>query len=144
MANSTTRREFLSTSSALVAAGAIAPRSMLAASGSASPAADKLNLGIIGVGGRGAANLNQVKGEHVYALCDVNGAVLAKAKQRFKDARVFTDWRKLVEDPKIDGVVISTADHHHALAAVAAMRRGKHVRWLEFVPSDDENEARRR
>jgi len=95
---------------------------------SSSPAGDeKLNLGIIGVGGRGAANMNQVAGEHIHALCDVNAAVLASAKTRFTDARVFTDWRELIEDPDLDGVVISTADHHHALAAIAAMRRGLHV-----------------
>ena len=92
------------------------------------PAGDeKLNLGIIGVGGRGAANMGQVAGERIHALCDVNGAALASAKTRFTDAHVFTDWRELIEDPDLDGVVISTADHHHALAAVAAMRRGLHV-----------------
>ena len=71
--------------------------------------------------------MNQVAGENIQALCDVNGAPLASAKSRFKDARVFTDWRELLEEPDLDGVVISTADHHHALAAVAAMRRGLHV-----------------
>ena len=55
------------------------------------------------------------------------GGPLNSAQKRFPKAKVFTDWRVLMEDPGIDGVVISTADHHHALAAVAAMRAGKHV-----------------
>ncbi len=127
MSKTSTRREFLAKTSGLAIAGAIAPAYMAPAAGLPSVNPDKLDLGIIGVGGRGGANLNQVAGENIRALCDVNGAALASAKQRFKDASVFTDWRELVEDPKIDGVVISTADHHHALAAIAAMRRGKHV-----------------
>ena len=88
---------------------------------------DKLNLGIIGVGGRGRANTAGVAGENIYALCDVHQEPIEAAKQQFTDAKTFHDWRELIEDPAIDGVVISTADHHHALAAVAAMRAGKHV-----------------
>jgi predicted dehydrogenase len=126
MTKTTTRREFLTTSSGLAIAGALVPGSM-AYAGGGSAGADKLNLGIIGVGGRGGSNMNQVAGENIQALCDVNGAALANAKKRFGDARVFTDWRELIEEPGLDGVVISTADHHHALAAVAAMRRGLHV-----------------
>jgi len=126
MTKTTTRREFLTTSSGLAIAGTLAPGSM-AYAGIGSAMADKLNLGIIGVGGRGGSNMNQVAGERIHALCDVNGAALANAKKRFADARVFTDWRELIEEPDLDGVVISTADHHHALAAIAAMRRGLHV-----------------
>lgn len=126
MIKPTTRRDFLRTSSGLAAAGALAPGALAHAS-SRTADEDKLNLGIIGVGGRGAANMNQVAGERIHALCDVNGAVLASAQTRFPEASVYTDWRKLIEDPDLDGVVISTADHHHALAAIAAMRRGLHV-----------------
>ncbi|MDB4616133.1 Gfo/Idh/MocA family oxidoreductase, partial [Akkermansiaceae bacterium] len=44
-----------------------------------------------------------------------------------KGAKTTTDWREVVSNPDIDAVVISTADHHHAPAAIAAMRAGKHV-----------------
>ncbi len=88
---------------------------------------DKLNLAIIGAGGRGRANTRGVKGENIYALCDVNEKVLTKAQSEFPDAKLFRDWREVMDDEKVDGVVISTADHHHALAAIAAMRAGKHV-----------------
>lgn len=93
----------------------------------AAPDSDKLNLGVIGVGGRGRANTSGVAGEHIYALCDVQQEPIDIAKQQFPDARVYHDWRELIGDPSIDAVVISTADHHHALAAIAAMRAGKHV-----------------
>ena len=125
--NQTTRRDFIQTTgaagAALVVTGVHTSTEVTA---SRSPN-DKLNIGIIGSGGRGAANLRGVAGENIYALCDVHDAPIARAKKRYKDAKVYYDWRKLIDDDKLDAVVISTADHHHALAAVAAMRAGLHV-----------------
>ncbi len=88
---------------------------------------DKLNIAIIGAGGRGRANTRGVQSEHICALCDVNQDVLDQAKKQFPDAKIYYDWREIMDDATVDAVVISTADHHHALAAVAAMRAGKHV-----------------
>jgi len=88
---------------------------------------EKLRLAIIGVGGRGGANAGGVAGENIVALCDVNESVLDAARGRFPEATIVHDWRELMDDTSIDGVVISTADHHHAPAAIAAMRAGKHV-----------------
>lgn len=93
----------------------------------AQSASSKLNLGIIGSGGRGGANLDGVSGENIRTLCDVNRKTLAAVKARYKDAKTTTDWREVIADPEIDAVVISTADHHHAVAALAAMKAGKHV-----------------
>lgn len=122
-----TRRDFLQTSSAAgVAWIGTGVHSSLPIRPSTSPN-EKLNIGIIGCGGRGRANLNGVSGENIYALCDLYDAPIQQAKKRFKDAKVYHDWRKLIEDDKIEAVVVSTADHHHALAALAAMRSGKHV-----------------
>ncbi len=118
------RRRFLKTS---LAASALAATGRLAAGQPADPARDKLNLAIIGAGGRGAANTKGVAGENIYALCDVSQAVIDQVKPQFPAAVTFTDWRKVVELPQIDGVVVSTADHHHALVSLAAMRAGKHV-----------------
>jgi predicted dehydrogenase len=87
----------------------------------------KLNMGIIGSGGRGGANLNGVTAENIHTLCDVNRKTLEAVQKRFKGAGTTTDWREVVGNPEIDAVVISTADHHHAPAAIAAMRAGKHV-----------------
>ncbi len=102
---------------------------------------DKLNIGIVGVGGRGGANLNGCSGENIYALCDINQSTTAKASQRFKDAIVTSDWRTLIDNPKIDALVVSTADHHHALVSIAAMRAGKHV-YCEKPLSHTVREAR--
>jgi predicted dehydrogenase len=87
----------------------------------------KLNMGIIGSGGRGGANLNGVKAENIHTLCDINRKTLEAVQKRFNGAKTTTDWREVVSNPDIDAVVISTADHHHAPAAIAAMRAGKHV-----------------
>ncbi|MEN8773872.1 MAG: Gfo/Idh/MocA family oxidoreductase [Akkermansiaceae bacterium] len=87
----------------------------------------KLNMAIIGSGGRGGANLNGVKAENIHTLCDVNRKTLEAVQKRFSGAKTTTDWREVVSNPEIDAVVISTADHHHAPAAIAAMRAGKHV-----------------
>lgn len=113
------RRKFVGFGLAAVAAGTTSSRAQ-------SPNS-KLSMGIIGSGGRGGANLNGVKGEHIHTLCDINRNTLAAVQKRFKDTKTTTDWREVVADPKIDAVVISTADHHHAPAAIAAMRAGKHV-----------------
>ena len=88
---------------------------------------EKLRLAIIGAGGRGGANAGGVAGEQIVVLCDVNQSALDAGKARFPDAKTFRDWRELMDDTSIDGVVISTADHHHALASLHAMRAGKHV-----------------
>jgi predicted dehydrogenase len=119
------RREML-TGSLAVGASTLLLRGVHSAE-LAAPSKEKLRIAVIGVGGRGGANLGGVAGEQIDALCDVNAGAIAAAKSKFKDAREFSDWREVVADPRIDAVVISTADHHHAPASLAAMRAGKHV-----------------
>ncbi len=92
------------------------------------PPNDRLNIAVIGVAGRGAANLKEVAGQNIVALCDIDSNNLAKAALLHPSARTHADFRRMLEDQKdIDAVVISTADHVHAPAAVMAMRLGKHV-----------------
>ena len=88
----------------------------------------KLNVACIGVGGMGTANLNGVGGENIVALCDVDENNLDKAKERFPDAKLFRDYRKLYDDAAkdFDAVVVSTPDHTHAPAALMGMKLGKH------------------
>lgn len=88
---------------------------------------EKLNIGIVGVNNRGRANTGGVRSENIVALCDIDDNYLNQASKQFPKAARFNDWRKLCEQKNIDAVVISTADHTHAAAAVAAMRSGKHV-----------------
>src|SRR5262245_43879456 len=101
-----------------------------------------LNIAVIGVAGRGAANLKGVGGENIVALCDVDANNLAKAAQSFPQARTHADFRRMLEEQKdIDAVVVSTADHVHAPAAVMAMKLGKHV-YCEKPLSHSIHEAR--
>lgn len=88
---------------------------------------DKLSIGIIGVDGRGGANLNGVAHHHIAALCDVDSLRLDKASQRFPEAKTYTDFRDLIDHKGLDAVVVSTPDHTHAVAAVSALEKGLHV-----------------
>lgn len=118
------RRTFLKQSTALGAGLTILKSGILKAGNSPN---EKLNIAVIGVAGRGGANLNNVKSENIVALCDVNAKNLAKAANQFPRAKTYKDWRKCLEQKDIDAVVCSTTDHTHAFVNVWAMNRGKHV-----------------
>jgi hypothetical protein len=89
----------------------------------------KLNIACVGVGGQGGSNTNNVGGENIVALCDVDQRRAAESIKRFPDAKRYADFRKMFDEIRgqIDAVVVSTPDHTHAVAAVAAMNLGKHV-----------------
>jgi predicted dehydrogenase len=94
----------------------------------ATSANGKLNLAGIGIGGQGAHDLSQMESENIVALCDVDQNHAAHVFKKYPKAKQFTDYRRMLDEMKeIDGVVIATPDHHHAFAAIAAIRRGKHV-----------------
>jgi len=84
---------------------------------------EKLNIGIIGSGGRGGSNTRSVSSENIVALCDVDKHRSERAFQQFPKAEKYDDWRKLVDQKDLDAVVVSTTDHTHALACVWAMNR---------------------
>ncbi len=88
---------------------------------------EKLNIGVIGADGRGAANTRSVAGENIVALCDVDAKRLAKVAEKHPKAEQYADWRKLLEQKNIDAVLVSTTDHTHAPASVWAMNRGMSV-----------------
>src|SRR5688572_9875554 len=88
---------------------------------------DKLNIGIIGVGNRAEANISGVNSQNIVALCDIDEEYLRRAAEDFPKAKTYTDFRKLLEQRDIDAVVISTADHTHAVATLMALETGKHV-----------------
>ncbi len=91
---------------------------------------DKLNVAIIGCGGRGAANLEGVaaEGENIVALCDVNQNNLGAAAAKYPRASKFTDFRRVFERAQeFDAVVVSTCEHTHAFATLPALQLGKHV-----------------
>ena len=114
-----TRRKFVK-SSALFSAPLVIPSTVFGAN-------ERLNVGVIGVAGRGGANLAAMGGENVVAVCDVDSNRLAGAKQRHPQATDYRDYRKLLERKDLDAVVVSTPDHHHAPATLRALRAGFHV-----------------
>ena len=102
----------------------------------------KLNIAIIGAGGRGADNAAAVAAENIVALCDVDGVNLAKAAAKYPQARTYKDFRRLYEKADdIDAVVVSTAEHTHAVAMMPALRMKKHV-YCEKPLTHDVREAR--
>ena len=118
------RRNFLRSS---VAGGIVLSMSPQLIRGQVLGANERLNLGIIGVGGRGEGNLAAVSTENIVALCDVDEHRLNAAAARFPQAQKYFDYRQLLEQQNLDAVVISTPDHHHAPATMRALRRDLHV-----------------
>lgn len=122
----THRRRFLQ-QSALLGAGV-----WLGASG-ASRADDspneKLNVAVIGCGGRGSANLAGLKSQNIVALCDVDEKRAAKAFEQFPQTRKFADYREMFDAMAndIDAVAVSTPDHTHFHPSMIAMDLGKHL-----------------
>lgn len=118
----TTRRTFIQH----VAAGATS--TLLLPSLARSAASDRLNIAAVGVGGKGAGDIQNVSvGQNVVAICDVDERTLGQAAKKYPDAKTYTDWRRLLEQKDIDAVTVSTPDHMHAPIAVSAMQLGKHV-----------------
>lgn len=101
----------------------------------------KLNIAVIGVGGRGGANLKSVSGENIVALCDVDANRLAAAAKEYPGAKTYVDWRRCLEQKDIEAVVCSTTDHTHAFVNIWAMNRGKHV-YSEKPLANSVEEAR--
>jgi len=112
----------------LAAAGfMVLPSRVLGLGGTKSPG-QKLNLAGIGVGGQGSHDLGQLESENIVALCDVDWRYAAPIFKKYPQAKQFKDYRKMLDQlPEIDAVVIATPDHHHAFAAMEAIKRGKHV-----------------
>jgi predicted dehydrogenase len=128
------RRDFLRTGT-LASSMLILPRGFRAQS--PLPANERLQIALIGVGGRGRAPLSALQDEQIVAFCDVDFArgqddSNAKTKPllaRFPQAKWFHDYRLLFEEmsDQIDAVVISVPDHMHYAIGMEAIRRGKHV-----------------
>ena len=110
-----------------LAAVSIVPRHVVGAPGQ-KPPSEKLHIAGIGVGGMGAANLGKLESENIVALCDVDQDYAAPTFKKYPLAKIYSDYRELLEKQKdIDAVLIATPDHTHAVIAMAAMKAGKHV-----------------
>jgi predicted dehydrogenase len=88
---------------------------------------NKLNIALVGVWGRGTAHYNTLMNENVVALCDVNALRTKEGLEIFPKAKVYSDWRRMMDQKDIEAVIICTADHHHAFIANWALNRNMHV-----------------
>jgi len=121
------RRQFIGSAALASTAFMILPSHVLGRGGF-KPPSEKLNIAGIGIGGQGGHDLSQLTSENIVALCDVDSAHAGGIFRRYDGAKVYKDYRKMLEEQKdIDAVVIATPDHQHAIIAMAAMRAGKHV-----------------
>ncbi len=101
----------------------------------AAGANERIRVGIVGCRNRGhqvAANLLGTKRFEIAALCDCDAAMLDVAMKQLDGKldgkpRLEQDFRKLLDDPRIDAIVNATPDHWHALIAVLALDAGKHL-----------------
>ena len=130
MTVSFSRRVFVKQSA--IAAGAVAaatvvPRQVLGGPRQIAPS-EKMNIAGIGIGGMGAGNLRNMETDNIVALCDVDKNYAGGTIRRYPDAKFYVDFREMLDKQKdIDGVMIATPDHTHAVISMAAMRAGKHV-----------------
>ncbi len=132
------RRQFLKRNLSTMALGAMGFPAVVS---SASPNS-KLNIAVIGVGGRGGHNMGQMGGENIVALCDVNQRHLDVAKKKHPTADTYKDFREFyADDQDYDAVVVSTTEHTHAFATLPALKRRKHV-YCEKPLTRDVHEAR--
>ncbi len=117
----------MKTAGGTVAAFTLVPRHVLG--WGQTPPSEKLNVACIGVGNRGGASLDGVKNENIVALCDVDLRSAGPAFRNHPRARKYRDFRKMFDEmgEQIDAVTVATPDHTHAVAAMAAIERGKHV-----------------
>ncbi len=148
------RRAFVGTSAAAAAAFSIVPRSVLGQAGENAPS-QKINLAFIGVGDKGMGNLQSlIRQDNVQgvAAADVAKIVeytkqghptagldiaIARVDEKnaersgtgsYKGCNGYVDFREMMDkEESIDAVVVSTPDHVHASACLAAISRGKHV-----------------
>ncbi|MBC9798272.1 Gfo/Idh/MocA family protein [Sinomicrobium weinanense] len=121
------KREFLKKSS-IGALGIMIAPSLL----EASMAGKRLRTAHIGVGNMGGEDLKAISSHaavDVVALCDVDAVNLSKARKLHPKARVFFDYRVMLEEmgDEIDAVIVSTPDHTHAPASMLAMQKNKPV-----------------
>ncbi len=134
MPNAWTRRDFLRATGIVTASvPAFAPR----AGAALSPVKPRfvngrLQHASIGVGGMGAVDLENFR-QHpqldVVAICDVDENHLKAAAAKVPNARLYRDWRELLEKEgdRVDSVSVTVPDHMHFPIAISAIRKGRHV-----------------
>ena len=143
-----TRRSFVGATAGVAFGAMVVPRHVLGGAGYLAPS-ETVNVAVVGCGAQGAADAGEVVagGQNIVALADVdfgfvdsamarrtrgrNGEVnhsAVKLQEAYGKAKHYADFRKMLDEQKdIDGVIVATPDHTHAVVAKAAMELGKHV-----------------
>ena len=133
------RRSFLKSSAAAAISFTVVPRHVLGGVRYVAPS-EKMNIAGVGIGGMGKTNIMAMakikrdeegnpfpvtgpsEGENIVALCDVDDRYSANTYKLFPKAKRYHDFRKMLEKQKdIDGVMVATPDHTHAVVAMAAI-----------------------
>lgn len=128
------RRRFIRNSSFLLGTTLFSIDALMANKKLVAPS-DQIRVGLIGCKGMGWSNMRSMLGTagvHCVALCDVDEAVLEERtaevlKIEEKKPKVYRDYRKLLDNKRIDAVIIGTPDHWHCLPFVEALQADKHV-----------------
>ena len=131
MQNSFTRRQFLTRTSLAVGAASLSFPYV----GNVLGANERINVACIGVGGKGDSDSSDAAkcGGNIVAICDVDQDTLDKKTKEFKgkfpELKQYKDYRKMLQEmgKSIDAVTVSTPDHNHGIAAIRAMKMGKHA-----------------
>ncbi len=126
----TSRRTFLAATAASAFSFTIVPRHVLGGLGQ-TPPSERLNVAGIGCGGMGGGDIATIAklGANFVALCDVDETRATGTFNAHPKARRYKDFREMIdkEAKNIDAVTVGTPDHIHAVAAMAAIKAGKHV-----------------
>jgi len=128
MKSNKSRREFIKKTFIVGTGISIVPSCAVSGLGHKAPS-DRMNIVGIGVGGKGRANLGGMNTENIIGLCDVDWKYSFDCFNEYPKAKRYYDWRKMFDElgNSIDGVMVSTADHTHAIVAATAITMGKHV-----------------
>lgn len=142
---SKSRRDFIKKTAIAATGVMIVPRHVLGGPGFIAPS-DRLVIAGIGVGGKGESDIYsfyQSGKADIGFLCDVDDRRAATSIARFPKAKYYKDFREMMdkESKNFDAVSVSTPDHNHAIQALAAMERGKHV-YVQKPLTHDIFEAR--
>jgi predicted dehydrogenase len=124
MAKTIQRRQFLKSAVAAGAGLLILPHRTVFGAESAN---NKLNIALIGAHGRATAHYNGLAAHNVVAICDVDEDHLGLAAKKFPKAKKYVDWRKCIDQKKLDAVVCCTTDHTHAFVTNWAINRDLHI-----------------
>ena len=144
------RRDFVRTAVGVGSlAGAPAAAAANPAAGRVVGANDRINIGLVGVGGRGGSLMRLIlrmaeeRGDlQVAAVCDVYEKRKRVAQEKTKAEFATLDYREVLARPDVDAVVIATPDHWHGTIALDALEQGKDV-YLEKPMCHTIDEARK-